>query len=257
MKKILLLSLFSFGAFYIANAQLYANFEDISPTLTAFDGSYVPAVVENPLQDDVNPSDFVFGGASSAIGYEGAWFATDDFLDFTNSQTFTMLVYGSVAGKALLKLESLDNTAKATEILVDYLVPEVWQELSFVFPEATESGIYNKIVVFMDMNSTVADNMFYWDYLIGPDGYENGVSRLENKPGNVFPNPFNDELQVNSSTTIKEISLINMVGQNVISLKNVNSNSVKFETSGLKNGIYFMKLNDVEGAISTAKLIKK
>jgi len=262
MKQILLLSVFVF--FFVAhvNAQLMADFEELTPVLESFsqNGDYTPGIIENPLVDNNNPSDFVFGGASVGGVWEGMWFDTEDFLDFTNSLSFTMLVYGEVAGTAMIKIEDKTDGAVFIEVSADYTDVLEWQELTFTFDlvEPEPSTIYNRVVVFLDFGSEEVGNLWYFDKLIGPAGHEEtSVEAIKSKNNNIYPNPFTNQLQVTSANNISEVSLFNLVGQNVLTVKEINASRVNIETEHLQYGVYFMKTKNVNGTVSSSKLIKK
>ncbi|MEI7594228.1 MAG: choice-of-anchor J domain-containing protein [Bacteroidota bacterium] len=69
----------------------------------------------------------------------------------------------------------------------------------------------------------------------------------------IFPNPTDDELNIMSNETIKNIRIKNALGQELIE-QIVNSNKAKINTSLLKNGIYFLVINS-ENSVTTRKII--
>lgn len=70
----------------------------------------------------------------------------------------------------------------------------------------------------------------------------------------VYPNPVQNILTVSYSEAITNISIINMLGQTVIS-KNANTDKVEIDTSGLQNGSYVLKVSTADGEASM-KVIK-
>lgn len=70
-----------------------------------------------------------------------------------------------------------------------------------------------------------------------------------------YPNPVNDILTVTNSNDIETLSVINMLGQTIIS-KQINSNNAQIDLSSLNNGVYFVKVS-VEGKNKTLKIIKQ
>ncbi|MFA9391271.1 MAG: T9SS type A sorting domain-containing protein [Prolixibacteraceae bacterium] len=263
MKKILLLSISFLLIYTLANAQMYANFEDVTPVLGPFsaNGDYAPAIMENPFNDDYNPSDSVFGGASVGGTWEGVWFDAGDFIDFSNSFTFTMLVNGEAEGLPMLKIEDNTNGAVFIETNADesYTQVDEWQLMTFTVAgvDAELSEIYNRIVVFMDFGSEEIGNMWYWDNLIGPDGYEGtGLNTVKDR-NLVFSNPFSNQLKIYSVAALTDVQIFNAMGQKVLEEHGLNSMSLNLETSQLKNGIYFLQSKDVAGRITKSKMIKK
>ncbi|MHA3789829.1 Ig-like domain-containing protein [Flavobacterium hauense] len=70
----------------------------------------------------------------------------------------------------------------------------------------------------------------------------------------VYPNPVIDVLTVSYDDTITEVSVINMLGQVVISQK-TNTDKVEVNTSKLQNGSYILKVATTKG-IATVKVVK-
>ena len=71
----------------------------------------------------------------------------------------------------------------------------------------------------------------------------------------VFPNPVNDMLNIQSKNTIDSISVFNMLGQEVISVR-TNSNSEAVSMSDLKTGTYFARITS-NGVTETMKVLKR
>jgi hypothetical protein len=71
----------------------------------------------------------------------------------------------------------------------------------------------------------------------------------------VYPNPANNVITVDSFKTIESITIVNLLGQEVI-LKNTNSESVTLDISSLQNGIYILKTT-VGGSTATSRIIKE
>lgn len=70
----------------------------------------------------------------------------------------------------------------------------------------------------------------------------------------VYPNPVVDVLTVSYNDTITEVSVINMLGQVVISQK-ANTDKVEINTSKLQNGSYILKVATAKGT-ATVKVVK-
>jgi len=65
----------------------------------------------------------------------------------------------------------------------------------------------------------------------------------------IFPNPVQDVLNIQGSANIKEVTMMNMVGQIVLSVK-ADGNNVTINTSDLKSGIYNLKISMADGSIN-------
>lgn len=70
-----------------------------------------------------------------------------------------------------------------------------------------------------------------------------------------YPNPAEDKLSINAKDVINEVSIYNLVGQEVIKVTPF-ALSDEIEISDLSNGTYFMNV-DINGSSGNFKLIKK
>ena len=68
----------------------------------------------------------------------------------------------------------------------------------------------------------------------------------------VYPSPTSGILNIESETTITQIEIYNQFGQLVISNKDQNT----IDISSVSQGIYFIKVKDINGIIGTYKIIK-
>jgi len=71
----------------------------------------------------------------------------------------------------------------------------------------------------------------------------------------VYPNPVSSSLTISSEEMISTVDVINVIGQTVIS-QNVNSKLTQIATSNLKNGVYFVRVQDNNGNTSVSKILK-
>ena len=71
----------------------------------------------------------------------------------------------------------------------------------------------------------------------------------------VYPNPVNDILNIAFETTITNVSIFNVLGQEVIA-KPIHAKETKIDVSALHAGTYFVKVN-ADGEVKTLKIIKK
>ena len=72
----------------------------------------------------------------------------------------------------------------------------------------------------------------------------------------IAPNPFNEQITISSTTRIKEVFIINVVGQTVYHQSDVQSSTLVVNLSDVESGIYFIKLTDRDGNIFVRKSIK-
>lgn len=70
-----------------------------------------------------------------------------------------------------------------------------------------------------------------------------------------YPNPVKDKLNFTTESDIKNISIYNLLGQNILSKNSNIANTL--DTSGLPTGTYFVKAELENGQIETRKIIKE
>lgn len=107
-----------------------------------------------------------------------------------------------------------------------------------------------------DINNTVA---FTFDEfkLMGPERVVAVENFNSQSTLSAYPNPVNDILNVKNSSRISSLSFQNILGQDLLNIKNVNENQVSVNTSELMNGIYILSVEDEFGKVSTRKILKK
>ena len=69
-----------------------------------------------------------------------------------------------------------------------------------------------------------------------------------------YPNPVKDVLNINFSKTISQVSVFNIVGQEVV-VKSINDNQSQIDMSNLSKGTYLVKVTS-EGLTQTIKVLK-
>ena len=72
----------------------------------------------------------------------------------------------------------------------------------------------------------------------------------------IFPNPVNNNLYIESTENIDEITISDLIGQNLFKVTNVNGNNYKIDLSSLIQGIYFITIAGNNEIIKTLKFIK-
>ena len=69
---------------------------------------------------------------------------------------------------------------------------------------------------------------------------------------NLYPNPANDLVSISMANELKSVEIYSLVGQKVLT-----TSQNEFNVSQLNPGIYLIKVEDVNGNVSSQKLIKK
>lgn len=68
----------------------------------------------------------------------------------------------------------------------------------------------------------------------------------------MYPNPANDNLNIEKEKEIQSVEIYSLLGQKVLTANNKN-----ISIGNLSNGIYMVRVQDVDGSVATQKLIKK
>jgi hypothetical protein len=147
----------------------------------------VPTAIANPDASGINTSANVGEWVRSEEQWAHVFIELDGMIDFSTGEVFHLKVWSPIACDFLFKLEDKSNGAVFIETTQTVTEVNQWVELAFDFTGAG-SGLYDKIVVFMDF-STTTDNTFYFDDLEGPE-YGGGVT-----PGDplTLPVTFDDD----------------------------------------------------------------
>ncbi|OYT13155.1 MAG: hypothetical protein B6I19_06615 [Bacteroidetes bacterium 4572_114] len=82
-----------------------------------------------------------------------------------------------------------------------------------------------------------------------------GIEENEVNNVSIYPNPATGFVNIESTDMLKSVSLINYTGQ-VVYQTPVNNNQIRINTNDLPTGVYFVRMETVNG-ISNQKLIIK
>ena len=96
-------------------------------------------------------------------------------------------------------------------------------------------------------NGCRSTNSFAVTITIGALSNEDFVEKLK---CNLFPNPAKNNLKISMATELKSVEFFALDGKKVIS-----SDQEEINISGLSKGMYIIKVEDVEGSVSTQKLV--
>ncbi len=73
----------------------------------------------------------------------------------------------------------------------------------------------------------------------------------------VYPSPFKDVININTSKEIKDVAIYNSIGNVMTSLPNVNESSTIIPTSEFSVGLYLVSIEFHDGSVVTKKVVKK
>jgi len=124
---------------------------------------------------------------------------------------------------------------------------EISEDATYKF--AVKMGLWNSVVP--STYDVVLDNLSLFDLA-------NSSANPSTKTFSfsIQPNPVADLLNISSATALNNITIINMLGQPVLSLKNIGTGSLSLNLSGTNPGIYYMLVKDAHGDNGVKKIIK-
>lgn len=160
---------------------------------------------------------------------------------------------------------SIDGTTFISTDLVndtlEIIGADTWQQFAFDF--SSISGANNnpnfKIKITWIGNNTASNgNNRYDNISITASSIDSDVSvkMIENETIAVYPNPFGDAITINSSELIKDVKIVNLLGNVVKTIKG-NGINQQIDTSDLISGAYFFIVQTVSDKTYQVKSIKK
>ncbi|MDN5330607.1 MAG: hypothetical protein PWP35_2394 [Bacteroidales bacterium] len=111
--------------------------------------------------------------------------------------------------------------------------------------------------------TTFGDSLGTFTSGISAEGITIDYQRLEGastQPTNaleIYPNPFISLLNINSSKDVMGIEIFSLTGQKLVSDMPLNKSQINLNLSGLKSGIYLIKVSMEDGTSLTHKIIKR
>lgn len=92
--------------------------------------------------------------------------------------------------------------------------------------------------------------------IIIKDNDVSGVNAKNAIEFNAYPNPASTSIKVMANENIETITLVNMIGQTVLTLNNINANAREINVSELSAGVYTLVINTQNGSSSKRVIIK-
>lgn len=127
---------------------------------------------------------------------------------------------------------------------LDYDFYSIFSEVAETFSyEIIEQGGYNELIV----TNSDGDQAFYADTPLGT--VDNKIPKIS-----FYPNPTNDLVMISEPDSLRNISVYDIVGNNVMKVHQA-SQSIDLRT--LSGGIYILKGEDESGNLVTAKIMKR
>ena len=73
----------------------------------------------------------------------------------------------------------------------------------------------------------------------------------------IFPNPFNDVINISSTKKIVRTHIVDILGKTVLNIEDTSNGISKIDVSNFSNGMYFVRLESDSNEVKTIKLIKE
>ncbi|MBN1466482.1 T9SS type A sorting domain-containing protein [candidate division KSB1 bacterium] len=247
------------GLITYRNDGMLVDFDTILPYTHFWDcnsggGEYL--IVDNPLKDDVNPSEKCALFYVSDCGWEGFAIAEKfEPLDFTiTSEAWVKVLAPAADLQFMFKVELWENSGIMVETVVNTTVGNAWEELIFDL-SGIESLKYTKIALFPDFQSASQNEDWYIDDIKLVDPYNLSVEDRD-KAIKVFalsaknyPNPYNPTTMIAYKVPLAshvKVTVFDMTGRELATLADqehaAGEHTVQFDGANLSSGVYFYKV---------------
>ncbi len=214
--------------------------------------------------------------ACANIYISGDYFLSLDF-DLSPTQTSTLSSTLCSTNAFLAKYDSVGNykwviglVGKTFNSMPDYL--EVHSRLNFVIDKRSIyfSGTYKDTLDFdPSTNNTYLGSLngtrdfFIAKYKMTEPLCFNQLTTKLNEKNNlksdisIYPNPTQTSVTVKANTDIKSIEVVNLIGQQMISISTISLKEVALNLSTIEKGIYFVKITLLNNEEILHKLIRQ
>jgi len=114
-----------------------------------------------------------------------------------------------------------------------------------------EVGTYSFAVKATDNNGNESD------YATAVDAEVVTAKDLKDVVFEAYPNPASSILYIKDADAVVDAEIISVNGSVVARIQNNNSQDIAIDVSGLKEGMYILKINTIDGKVATSKIIKE
>lgn len=175
----------------------------------------------------LNPTELVFEDESDGV----------EILTISNNTANDVVINGISVKDDLSYHVEHDFTLPYTLTIGESVEVEVYSDFAYKGDRDSElyiiSSLGEQIVPIID------------NYTIGLE--ENNALNVE-----LYPNPVNNVLTVKGDSIVK-VAIFNALGQEVVAVENRN----EIDVTSLNNGLYFVRVTDVNGNVSVNKIVKE
>ena len=175
----------------------------------------------------LNPTELVFEDESDGV----------EILTISNNTANDVVINGISVKDDLSYHVEHDFTLPYTLTIGESVEVEVYSDFAYKGDRDSElyiiSSLGEQIVPIID------------NYTVGLE--ENNALKVE-----LYPNPVNNVLTVKGDNIVK-VAIFNALGQEVVAVENRN----EIDVTSLNNGLYFVRVTDVNGNVSVNKIVKE
>ena len=225
--------------------------------------SSTKAIVANPSVETSNPSAKVLSWDRDIAGTPqklwGGYSMIFPVKNTTNWERFSFQMRADALVNTV-RLEFLSGTTSVSVVQKDNLaIPaNTWKTLTYNLADINlVEKSFDKVSVQIAGGSTIATMKTYSDNFKLESGPSNatGISKVEYKHLNIYPNPITDNFTIECSNPIKNLYIYNTDGKLVTTYDGANSSKVVLKNTIDKNGLYFIKIIDNTGSTYRNKII--
>ena len=243
-----------------------SNGNGLSWNWTTFENDNNPPleIVPNPDMSGLNTSSTVAKFTALQAGNPWAGFESmhgSDIgsfsLDITNC-TVKIMVWKSVISDVGIKFVDVTSAAQP-EIKVANTLIDQWEELTFDF--SSRIGVYplvkDQIVIFpdFDLAGRSEDNIIYIDNIYDLDNVSNSIIDNDLFSINVYPNPTNETLNIESDGYYS-VDVLDLMGRIKFKFQ-IEAGSSQFNFNELSKGAYILRFNKNNIHAKVIKLFKQ
>ncbi len=232
---------------------LFADYDVVDLTFKGFYESQFYEIY-NPKNGGLNTS-FKVGQLTKGFNtWEGiSSTQLSSKVDFSVNKIFRMKVWSHKVAPVTIRLEDFNNNTIFYQVNAAVSDTGKWVILTFDFSKAL-SNKYDKLLITINAGTNDMSTYYFDDIELVPDALT-AVNELHSASVNVFPNPFNEVLNLQCDADKSTFMIYDLSGKEVISGQlNRGSNSISTET--LATGLYVLKIQ-TQSEISCEKILKR